>query len=280
MQCIITPFFGCRKCDLYLHRACAKRQHTKCSLHSHELKRVYLPHFLFFCCVCLQYCHGSAYHCEKCNYTIDTRCAAIKFRFKHPSHYQHPLFLHNDKRKHKCKGCGEGLKNKLVFGCEDCEFYLDARCANLPLAVRNRFDEHPLYLTFGVKRSEAADDCEYYCDVCEGERDTKEWFYYCRRCDFGAHLGDFPFVKSAKFEGHKHPLNLVKRCDKKYSVCGACGGSCYGDLAFECERLSCKFSVHAFGLCYRNQLSEGRITFTMPSLYSRSLPLHLDPSER
>lgn len=100
-------------------------------------------------------------------------------------------------------------------------------------------------------------------------------------CCFFAHpscvLGDYPFLKSAEFEVHRHPLNLVEKGKKGYSNCGVCGDSCDDKLAFECER--CKFNVHAFGLCYHQQLIQSRVTFRMPSLRYRSIPLHLDPDE-
>uniref|UniRef100_A0A9I9CHW5 Phorbol-ester/DAG-type domain-containing protein n=1 Tax=Cucumis melo TaxID=3656 RepID=A0A9I9CHW5_CUCME len=284
MQLIVTEYYGCSKCRFYLHEECARftSRYKKLLFHSHKLNMVYIPDFIFSCSVCLQYCQGFAYNCQECSYAIDIRCAAITFPFSHSSHKHHPLFHYRDKGKHKCGGCGEGLKNKFVFGCDDCNFYLDAKCANLPLAVRNRFDEHPLSLTF-VNKDEEGDD-EHYCDICEEKRGRNEWYYCCKMCYFAAHmkcaLGDYPFLKSAKFEGHRHMLNLVKEGKKGYSACGSCGHSCEGNLAFECEHCICKFNVHAFGLCYYKLLTQGSIAFAMPSLHSRSLPLYLDPIQR
>ncbi|XP_022137459.1 jacalin-related lectin 3-like [Momordica charantia] len=85
-------------------------------------------------------------------------------------------------------------------------------------------------------------------------------------------------MKSAKCEGDVHPLSLVKEGKKGYSACRNCGDSCDGNLAFECGR--CKFNVHAFGPCYHQQLMQGRIGFTMPFPYSRSLLLYLHPYQR
>ncbi|XP_022155419.1 uncharacterized protein LOC111022535 [Momordica charantia] len=322
--------YGCSKCGFHLHQECARlpRRHKNSSLHEHELSMIYIPNVVFSCAVCVQYCHGFAYHCAKCHYAIDIRCAAITIPFTHSSHL-HPLFPHNGKKGHKCQGCGEGLQYKQAFGCDGCKFYLDARCAHLPTIVRNRFDEHPLILTFvnvplavgklyyerylkpwyeDVDEDEESDEyfpddssCEddeenyrylfdgvseesdkYFCDICEEERMADGAFYWCRLCSFAAHprcvIGDYPFLKSAKFEDHQHPLRLVKEGKKGYSACGACAKSCDGKLAFECGR--CKFSVHAFGPCYHHQLTQSRMTFVMPSLRDRSIHVCLAPHER
>ncbi|XP_038904471.1 uncharacterized protein LOC120090840 [Benincasa hispida] len=143
-----SQFYACQRCGFYLHRDCATlpTRLKNSFLDCHELSLVYTPDFVFSCGICLQYCHGFAYRCDKCQYAIDIRCAAtFKIPFEHSSH-RHPLSDCNRKVEHKCNACGEELKHKCV-GCEECNFYLDLRCAHLPIAVRNRFDEHHLILS-------------------------------------------------------------------------------------------------------------------------------------
>lgn len=281
MRCISTDlsqFYACRPCGFYLHRDCATlaTRYDNPLLHLHELSMVYTPDFVFSCSVCLQYCHGFAYYCGECHYVIDIRCAAIKVPFTHSSHL-HSLSDYNGNVKHKCKACGEDLKHKQSVGCEECNFYLDLRCAHLPIEVRNRFDEHPLILRFGNDPQIEGKE-EYCCDICEEEREEEEWFYDCGLCCFAAHprcvVGDFPFLKSIKFEGHPHPLNWVLKRERLID-CSACEKYYDGNLGFECRR--CKeFNVHAFGECYQEQLTQGRITTIMPSLRCRSIPLYQD----
>ncbi|XP_038897006.1 uncharacterized protein LOC120085191 [Benincasa hispida] len=328
MQCISThlsQFYSCQPCGFYLHPECASLPtlYDNTFLHEHKLSMVYTPDFVFSCAVCLQYCHGFAYHCEECHYVIDIRCATtITFPFTHSSHH-HPLSDYDRKVKHKCKACGENLMHKNSVGCEECDFYLDLRCAHLPIEVKTRFDEHPLSLIIvidgeeeeseeeeesdseeeeesddeeeseeeesdseeeeesdgeeeidGVEEEEIDGEEEYYCDICEEERNKGEWFYYCRACCFAAHprcvLGDFPFLKSIQFDGHPHPLSWVLKTQKSFD-CSACDQFYDGNLALECR--CCKdFNVHAFGECYQNQLTQGQITFIMPSLRYRSIP--------
>jgi hypothetical protein len=105
--------------------------------------------------------------------------------------HDHPLFLSRAPDHEKCSCCA-GKGN--VLKCADCEFNLDLRCATLPRTVRYRFFEQPFKLCYN---SEYDSDGEYYCDICEKERDPKHWFYYCADLSFPAHpdciLGRFPY---------------------------------------------------------------------------------------
>ncbi|XP_038904483.1 uncharacterized protein LOC120090853 [Benincasa hispida] len=278
MRCISTPSisYGCLMCSFFLHEECAKLPRNRnCLFHPHLLRIIYIPDFVWSCSVCFKNFHGFAYQCtEGCHFIVDIGCVGITIPFTHPSH-NHPLFIDRTNKKQTCGACGESVENKEAFRCVECNFYLDATCATLPLKVRFRFDMHPLNLTF--KNEDEGN--EYYCDICEEERKAEQWFYSCKSCFFAAHLncvlGDYPCMKSAKFNGHQHPLNLVKKGKIGYSTCGACGNSCDVNMAFECG--ICKFNVHAFGPCYHLQLTRGEITMvTMSSLRSRSFILCSD----
>lgn len=271
MKRLSGPSYGCEECDFFVHKECLELPRKKRNfLHQHRLNLISIPNFVFQCKACLNYFNGFAYHCKKCLSIFDTRCASIKIPFKHPSH-QHPLSHDRTNEDHKCEGCGEGVKHKVAFRCVDCNFYLDAGCATLPLGVRYRFDPHPLDLKF----IEDEEDEEYCCDICEEERESGPWFYGCQKCSFAAHLdcvvGMFPYIKLKKHEAHKHTMKLGVK--GKEEDCVACGESCAEDLAYECIS-NCKFKVHAIGLCYHRQLVQGSLAFTNRCFYSRGVGLH------
>lgn len=280
MKCLSVsgPSYKCEKCNFFLHEECTKLPTTTKThplLHPpHSLTLISIPDFVFQCEACLQHFHGFAYHCKTCFSTFDVRCASIKSSLQHPNH-QHPVYLYemDDRNRIACEACGKKVKDKLVFQCTKCEYYLDIRCATLPVIVRYRFDQHPLNLTF--VEEERRD--EYYCDICEEEREMGLWFYSCRKCSFAAHprcaVGEFPYVKSTMHKAHRHPLNLVMKLKGKEegggcTSCGACKKSCAENLAFECG--ACKFNVHATGRCYHSQVLQGNLAFTNHNVFSRA----------
>lgn len=272
MMRLSGPSYSCKECDFFVHKACYELPRKKRNfIHQHKLNLISIPNFVFQCKACLKHFNGFAYHCKTCLSTFDTRCASIKLPLKHPSH-QHPLSLQRTNKYHtKCEACGEEVKDKVVFRCVGCKFYLDAGCATLPLGVRYRFDPHPLDLTFVEEEDE-----DYCCDICEEERESGPWFYGCQKCSFAAHLdcavGMFPYVKSKKHEAHKHQLKLGMK-GKKEADCGDCGESCAEEeLTYECIE-NCKFRVHAFGLCYHRQVVQGNLPFTNRCYYSRGIGL-------
>ncbi|KAB2631421.1 hypothetical protein D8674_008940 [Pyrus ussuriensis x Pyrus communis] len=110
-----------------------------------------------------------------------------------------------------------------------------------------------LNLTYHPVPNELGD---YYCEICEGERDPTHWFYYSTDCGFDIHphclLGRYPQVKlgsSYKHNAHPHPVPLVDKrksaipFDKRESIldCQLCGEPCEG-LVFECAE--CNISIH------------------------------------
>lgn len=67
---------------------------------------------------------------------------------------------------------------------------------------------------------------EYYCNICEEERDSKHWFYYYGHCSYPADpeciLGKYPYLKFGgvyTFDYHPHPLlSLRKRIGRLPSM--------------------------------------------------------------
>ncbi|KAK7818835.1 hypothetical protein CFP56_040899, partial [Quercus suber] len=119
----------------------------------------------------------------------------IATKIKHFSH-EHDLKLTDEVPNNKiCDSiCGSELYR--VFHCTTCEFVLDFKCTTLPQSAWYNQHEHPFTLCYTPED----DSGEYYCDICEKERDSKQWFYYCADCNFPAHseciLGEFPNKKN------------------------------------------------------------------------------------
>ncbi|KAK9990790.1 hypothetical protein SO802_025775 [Lithocarpus litseifolius] len=91
-----------------------------------------------------------------------------------------------------CKKCSiYGSEIYQVFRCTTCDFVLDFKCVTAWYYQH----EHPFTLCYAPED----DSGEYYYDICEEERDPKQWFYYCEDCSYPAHpkciLGEYPNLK-------------------------------------------------------------------------------------
>ena len=190
-RAIFPPFYSCIKCSFFLHESCAnlpkKKRHP---LHQHPLTLLEEPpYWCTECEACGQYFNGFAYNCDDCNFNLDVQCSLISDILTHKGH-EHQLILSITSQTQKCSCC-DNLTYK-VFRCTTCEFALDFKCATLPLFTRYEQHEHPFTLCYTAED----DSGEYYCDICEEERDSKHWFYYCEDCSYPAHpkciLGENP----------------------------------------------------------------------------------------
>ncbi|KAF3969177.1 hypothetical protein CMV_007007 [Castanea mollissima] len=107
--------------------------------------------------------------------------------------HKHRLILSYTSFEQSCSSCGD--RRNLVFRCTSCEFAIDFKCATLPQTTRYKQHEHPFTLSYAAED----DSGEYYCDICEEERNPNHWFYYCVDCTYPAHpkciLGEYPNMK-------------------------------------------------------------------------------------
>ncbi|XP_059460241.1 uncharacterized protein LOC132189517 [Corylus avellana] len=178
---ISTPFYSCTQCDFFLHSRCAQLPRNKRHpLHPHSLNLYIFGQFL--CNACQRYRSGFTYSCGMCRFNFDLQCCSIPETLKHEGH-QHPFSLAGNSNR-ICSVCNFTSYNKpCVLVCTYCDFSLGFECATLPLEARHKDDDHLLKLTYSAE----AHCAEYYCLICEKERDPKRWFYYCAQCDFPAH---------------------------------------------------------------------------------------------
>ncbi|KAF3964699.1 hypothetical protein CMV_011046 [Castanea mollissima] len=197
VQAIFPPFYSCVNCRFFLHESCAKLPRKKRHpLHQHLLtlfsKSPYYWTNTFQCYACERYCNGFSYRCGRCNFNLDVPCSLISDILTHPGH-EHRLLLSSIESKHNCSCCDSKISP--IFRCTTCDFALDFKCATLPQTARYKQHEHPFTLRYIAED----DSGEYYCDICEEERDPKHWFYYCANCDYPAHtkciLGKNPNLK-------------------------------------------------------------------------------------
>jgi hypothetical protein len=258
MQSISAPFYSCEQCHYFLHSTCArlplKKRHP---IHRHKLTLSATGDFtggLSSCNACRRLSHGFAYVCHhlNCGYNMDIRCCSIPKIFKHEGH-RHPLSFAKSSAE-MCNACDSSERRLgtnganyygAVFVCNECVFAMDFECATLPLKVKCEYDPHHLSLTYTVEN----DSEEYYCLICEEERNTNHWFYYCVECNFAAHprcaIGPYPYIKYetnfTQEDGHQHPFNFSWRT-KNSHPCDACGKT------FENKTLEGETSVGAMGL--------------------------------
>ena len=197
---ILTPsFYSCVKfnCSFFLHISCAKlpkiKQHP---LHQHPLtltfKKYSYSESVFWCNACYENCNGFSYRCQRCDFDLNVQCSLTSNTLTHDCH-EHRLYLSITNYEQKCSICG--IEKYQVFRCTTCEFVLDFKCATQPQTAWSKQHEHPFTLCY----SPEDDSGEYYCDICEEERDSKQWFYYCAECSFPAHskciIGNYPNIK-------------------------------------------------------------------------------------
>uniref|UniRef100_A0A7N2R0L8 Phorbol-ester/DAG-type domain-containing protein n=1 Tax=Quercus lobata TaxID=97700 RepID=A0A7N2R0L8_QUELO len=112
--------------------------------------------------------------CKVKKTTVREDGTEIATEIKHFSH-EHDLKL-TDKipNNTKCDGCVQAILPP---------FYSYFKCAALPQTTWYNQHEHPFTLRYTLED----DSDEYYCEICEEERDPKQWFYYCEDCNFPAH---------------------------------------------------------------------------------------------
>lgn len=259
IQPITPPFFSCEeeKCGFFLHRSCAELPRMKQHMfHKHPLTLLAkAPPYdgIYRCDGCRTLSNGFVYHCDECQFDLDTCCASLQERIEHESHV-HPLFLKKTKVARQCKGCH--LWSKHVLVCDFCEdFAIDCGCATLPCKAWHMYDKHPLSLNYSVE----GDMREYECGICNEKMSPNQWFYYCGDCDSSAHtycvVDKFRHVKfggSFQYDVHSHPLALVEQTEQ-ITECKACGEGCNG-LTLECDQ--CKSYFHREGQCFWNEFKK------------------------
>ncbi|XP_041017140.1 uncharacterized protein LOC121259573 [Juglans microcarpa x Juglans regia] len=259
-----NPYYACAQCRFFLHKYCAELERTmRHPLHEHRLKlipRTTSELGYFRCWACSRFeCNGFTYYCEKCDFNLDVQCSLLSYKYYTHDSHEHRLILSRlTEEGKKCNHC-DSNDRKALFCCADCEFALDFKCLTLPHKAWYGQHEHPFTLCYAPED----DSGEYYCDICEEERDPRHWFYYCADCIYPIHpeciLGKSPNIKPGKtytIDNHQHPLTFhVKKTydDGRDFMCKVC---VYPIEHFGYQCAECNFIVHP--VCfYKIGKSEG-----------------------
>ncbi|KFK40322.1 hypothetical protein AALP_AA3G359700 [Arabis alpina] len=194
-QICSEPFYSCKKCEFIIHEKCAHLPRKKRHMSNNQPFTLHTDSCfeIAICSFCQQYFTGFRYNSGH-YVTIDVRCASISDSLVHESH-QHTLYYVPDSDNNRCSRC-ENRRRSSFFSCDECDYTLDGKCALLPVKVRkNRYDDHPLFLSYGDKNV----DGEYWCEACETRVNPNEGFYACNDCGVVLHIscvvGDFSYIK-------------------------------------------------------------------------------------
>ncbi|KAL5537467.1 hypothetical protein UlMin_044700 [Ulmus minor] len=197
------PAYACRACEYFLHKSCAHlpreiQQHPAHSFHPLFLR---VQHFWSFTCnICqkqkkntfiydCKQCPNAFQMCVKCYYA--TIRPSIKYRYHEhllcfiEGYYDHITHCKaSDNYCHQPNASDDlhHLTNS-VFLCLNCDFKIHFICGPLPSTIKHECHIHPLILVDSIE----ANFEEYYCDVCEFQRNPRTRVYYCKDCQYIAH---------------------------------------------------------------------------------------------
>ncbi|EXB40980.1 hypothetical protein L484_020715 [Morus notabilis] len=196
------PAYSCisENCENFLHKSCGelpqKIQHAVHSPHSLILQ-VSKPQSCRSCCKkdCrLIFCCRE----DGCDFTLGTECVSLDTTINYRGHAHLLSLVEKSFCDIECDACEKSYGNvkvvpkevnrtrSFMFRCMECVFNFHFLCGPLPSTVKYEYHIHPLILS---EHSISEDDSdEYFCDVCEEERDQSFRIYYCEECKFAAHI--------------------------------------------------------------------------------------------
>ncbi|XP_017984411.1 PREDICTED: uncharacterized protein LOC108663673 [Theobroma cacao] len=193
-KCLSEVCYGCLLCKFFLHELCrdkVQRQLYHPFDPSHPLRLHYRTGS--YCNACggfvdnftrdgtLNYC------CLKCSFFLHFHCAKLLPTLKQKCH-DHPLTYfkktsYGRQDLFRCNVC-EKLCDNNFFRCVQCNFSVHLPCVPIPSSIEHRYHRHPLIHMDWVEEDDSG---EYYCDVCETERNPMDHVYCCEECTFITH---------------------------------------------------------------------------------------------
>ena len=271
--------FACLKCKFLIHEFCLQLPHE-------------IQHFFHRCPLSLQQeatnftctaCEKSdslfAYHCNRCHFFLDVKCALMfTENFKGQNYilsyyHHHPLILYNkesDDHVLSCDGCNKVISSE-IYGCIECECYLHRSCASVPHQI-----EHPLHPKhtlsfFGkllctvsiLKSSDKKGKVKYLrhrhfsihdeeenevcCVVCE--KHVCGPSYDCIRCKFFIHQDCIEPVEELQHTLQPHDNDSLigesrKTLPRKEFTCDACSCKSCSGFSYCCEECSFKLDAN------------------------------------
>ncbi|THG04945.1 hypothetical protein TEA_012167 [Camellia sinensis var. sinensis] len=186
-------------CSLFAHKLCAELSIDKKQLQPHQQPPFLqsLPHEYAFPeihrCESCQANDKSFDECAECLFETNLRCGLLPSIVHHNCH-EHPLTIMLNPFSYwvefECMACGESGKNA-SYSCYVCDpegsVGCHLGCALLPQTFKYKYHRHTFKISTNVDR-DVEESNEFYCDVCEEERNPNHWVYYCDECNFPCHL--------------------------------------------------------------------------------------------
>ncbi|KAL7248454.1 hypothetical protein ACSBR2_003229 [Camellia fascicularis] len=190
-QLIISgqSYYGCNHCWYFLHKSCAALPDkiTYPSHLEHPLTLFSNPAYDSCCDVCGETCNRFIYHCSRCKFDVDLKCASVAYsiqqRIEHKSHKQHQLISLQKPAMFLCYACGTKHEGTSYL-CTTCGFWVNQDCADsLPSTIKLTNHPHPLTLIYSFP-------FKYYkscCAICDKKVYRRNWIYYCE-CRYFVHV--------------------------------------------------------------------------------------------
>lgn len=187
-----TQFLVTNPLDEYLPMSPLPGSHTKLCTESISsiccltCQRKITPNSLLFQC-----------HDQSCEFRMCVRCIFENPIIKYERHSQHRLcFVKEVPDILECNAYNGYCKLPVtsaelcsteysMFRCVHCDYNLHLLCGPLPCTIKYKYHIHPLIFVDSVVEDNSG---EYYCDICESERDPKICVYYCQECKYVAHV--------------------------------------------------------------------------------------------
>ncbi|XVF06432.1 hypothetical protein REPUB_Repub06bG0047600 [Reevesia pubescens] len=200
--------FGCFNggpygCKFFLHEACISKISKRLQHPFHPPHYLYVQYcerdYGFSCKACKRpidaFMLTTYYACHVCRFYLHISCARLRPTLKHKCH-KHDLtyFTRSTEcffiKSFNCNACGldcNARKNKegAFYRCVQCDFDIHFKCLPAPAVAKHRYHRHFLVLHHGITEDDSG---QYYCDICETERNPKHHIYYCKKCTYIAHV--------------------------------------------------------------------------------------------
>ena len=192
-------FYGCKGCGFFLHEFCTNKipktlnhpfhpshplrlqfvnSDTNCNAWTQKIK-IRTP-------------FTSSYCCQECNFNLDIYSAKMLPTLKHECHNHYLTYFgltyFRDKKYFKfhleCNACHELCFDSL-YRCVQCNLNLHLKCVPIPPLAKHKYHRHLLVFKQSIREDDVG---EYYCDICEEERNPTQEVYYCDKCTYIAHI--------------------------------------------------------------------------------------------
>ncbi|GMI79375.1 hypothetical protein HRI_001606800 [Hibiscus trionum] len=212
---------GCTECEFYLHSTCRDKIPRRLShtFHpGHPLRLSYIPGYCSACRIIIP-AFSPCYTCEMCDFRLDFDCAKLLPTQKLGCHdhlltYFNFLGKGHEGQDFNCKACDKPCGGASVYRCMQCHFSFHLRCV-VPSWAEHRYHRHPLLLKEWIIEDDSE---EYYCDICEKERNPNHPVYFCQSCTFIAHIEcvlDEDNVSSSSAQSMENKALVVKEIEHK-----------------------------------------------------------------